>query len=582
MNSELRASSGGKDREKILSPYRMALLGVALTSGILNVLMLTGSFYMLEIYDRVVPSRSLPTLIGLTILVTVLFAFQGFLDLIRTRVLIHIGAAIDQKLSDSVFRGILKMPLMKTNGGEGLLALRDLDQIRGFFGGTGLPAFFDLPWVPLYLGICYVFHPLIGLAATAAGVFLFGLTLLTEFSGRSATRDMTRHGTQRFAIAESARRNAEVVRSMGMSDSLAATWRTTNEQYVAAQLRTTNIASGFGTLARSFRMLLQSIVLGLGAFLVINDQSSGGIIIAGSILTARALAPIDLAISNWKIFVAARQAWQRLSELIATTREPPSPLQLPPPRRDIVIEGLAVSPPGETRIVARNIAFSLKAGAALGVVGPTASGKSSLLKAIVGVWPALRGTIRIDGATLDQFPSSLLGPHVGYLPQDVELFSDTVARNIARFEDKPDPKKVIAAAEAASAHELIKHLPRGYETPIGQAGLALSAGQRQRIALARALYGDPFLVVLDEPNSNLDAEGEQALTQAILGVRVRGGIVIVAAHRLGALDGVDWLLIMKGGAMHSFGTKNEVLELNRQSNVSPTVVTPIKAGGSAR
>jgi ATP-binding cassette subfamily C protein len=582
MKPESRPPSGGGDRENILSPYRTALVGVGLASGVLNVLMLTGSFYMLEIYDRVVPSRNLPTLVGLTVLVVVLYGFQGFLDFIRSRVLVHIGASVDQRLSEDVYHGVLRLPLMKANGGEGLLPLRDLDQIRGFFSGTGLPAFFDLPWVPLYIGICFVFHPALGIVAAAAGLFMFALTLLTEYLSKSATKDMTRYGTQRFASAESSRRNAEVVRAMGMSNALAGPWLAANEKFINSQLGVSNIAGGLGSFARTFRMLLQSLVLGLGAFLVIYDQASGGVIIAGSILTSRALAPIDQAIANWKTFIAARESWHRLAELIKVTREPPVPLQLPPPRRDIVIEGLAVSPPGETRIVARDIAFSLKAGAALGVVGPTASGKSSLLKALVGIWPAVRGTIRIDGATLDQFSPSLLGPHVGYLPQDVELFSDTVARNIARFEDNPDPKKVIAAAEAASAHELIKHLPRGYETPIGQAGLALSAGQRQRIALARALYGNPFLVVLDEPNSNLDAEGEQALTQAILRVRARGGIVIVAAHRFGALDGVDWLLIMNGGAMQSFGAKNELLDVNRPSAVSPAAGTPISARTSAR
>jgi ATP-binding cassette, subfamily C, type I secretion system permease/ATPase len=583
MTPESRPSSGGGDREKIVASYRTAIVGVGLASGVLNVLMLTGSFYMLEIYDRVVPSRSLPTLIGLTTLVVVLFIFQGFLDFARSRVLVHIGASIDEKLSESVFHSVLRLPLMKANGGEGLLALRDLDQIRSFFGGAGLPAFFDLPWVPLYVAICFVLHPALGFTAAAAAVFMFALTLMTEYLSKSASKDTTRFGTQRFASAESARRNAEVVRAMGMSDALAAPWRATNEHYVNAQLRASNIAGGLGSFARSFRMLLQSLVLGLGAFLVIHDQASGGVIIAGSILTARALAPIDMAIANWKTFISAREAWFRLSELTAATREPPLPLRLPAPRRDLVIESLTITPPGESRLVVRDVGFSLKAGAALGVVGPSAAGKSSLLKAIVGIWPAVRGTIRIDGATLDQFSPTLLGPHVGYLPQDVELFSGTIARNIARFEEKPDPDKVIAAAEAAGAHELIKRLPNGYETQIGQAGHALSAGQRQRVALARALYGDPFLVVLDEPNSNLDAEGEQALTKAVLSVRARGGIVIIAAHRFGALDAVDSLLIMNGGALQSFGNKSELLgAIGRNSSSHPATVSPIIAGATAR
>jgi PrtD family type I secretion system ABC transporter len=573
MKSESRRASGGGDRERILASYRTALIGVALCSGVLNTLMLTGSFYMLEIYDRVVPSRSLPTLLGLTVLVTVLFAFQGLLDFIRGRVLIHIGASIDHKLSGAVFQGLLRLPLMRANGGEGLLPLRDLDQIRSFFAGTGLPAFFDLPWVPLYVGVCYLFHPALGITAAAAGVFMFGLTLMAEYLSRAASKEMTRYGTQRFATAESARRNAEAVRAMGMGQALAAAWREANEHYIDAQLRTSKIAGSLGSFARTFRMLLQSLVLGLGAFLVILDQASAGIIIAGSILTARALAPIDQAIANWKAFIAGRESWRRLVELIDVTREEPAPLNLPPPRRNILAEAVSVAPPGENRLVVRDVSFSIKAGSGLGIVGPSASGKSSLIKALVGVWPGARGTIRVDGATLDQFSPSLLGPHIGYLPQDVELFSDTVARNIGRFEESPNSEKVIAAAEAAGAHELIKHLPNGYQTQIGQSGHALSAGQRQRIALARALYGEPFIVVLDEPNSNLDAEGEEALTRAMLAVRERGGIVIVAAHRIGALDAVDWLLVMNGGAVQSYGPKGELL-----ANFNRRVQTPAPSG----
>jgi PrtD family type I secretion system ABC transporter len=583
MTPDSRPPSGGGNRAKILAPYRTALVGVGLCSGILNVLMLTGSFYMLEIYDRVVPSRSLSTLVGLTVLAVILYAFQGLLDFIRSRLLVHIGASIDERLSDRTYQGVLLLPLMKANGGEGLLPLRDLDQIRGFFGGSGLPAFFDLPWVPLYVGVCYVFHPALGAVAAAAGVFMFALTLVTEYLSRTATKDATRYGTLRFAWAESARRNAEVVRAMGMGSALAVTWRVANEEYVNSQLRTSNIAGGLGSFARTFRMLLQSLVLGLGALLVIYDQASGGVIIAGSILTARALAPIDQAIANWKTFIAARESWHRLNELIRTTGENPAPLELPAPRRDIVVGGVFVAPPGESRLVVREASFSLKAGSGLGIVGPSASGKSSLIKALVGVWPAARGTIRIDGATLDQFAPGLLGAHIGYLPQDVELFSDTVARNISRFEVNPDSRKVIAAAEAAGAHELIKHLPNGYETQLGQSGHALSAGQRQRIALARALYGEPFIVVLDEPNSNLDADGEEALTRAMLAVRERGGIVIVAAHRIGALDGVDWLLVMNGGAVQSYGPKSELLgNLNRRGHAPALNVAATVMGTTAR
>jgi PrtD family type I secretion system ABC transporter len=571
------------DLRAVRRSFRGSLAAVGLVSGLLNVLMLTGSFYMLEIYDRVVPSRSLPTLLGLTVLATVLFFFQGFLEFLRGRVLVHVGAALDQRISGPVFQGILHLPLMRPNGGEGLLPLRDLDQLRNFFGGTGLSAFFDLPWVPVYLAVCFVFHPAIGFAASAAGVVLLAITLTTEFLTRGPTKKLTTLGSERFASAESARRNADVIRAMGMANSVGARWAAVNGDYLSANLSVAKLSGTFGSFAKSFRMLLQSLVLGMGAFLVIYDQASGGIIIAGSILTARALAPIDQAIANWKMLVAARQSWSRLCELLNSTR-PAAPLvALPAPKRDASLEGISVAPPGDSRVVVADVSISMKAGSGLGIIGSSASGKTSLLKTLVGVWPAARGAVRLDGAKLDQFSPEALGKHIGYLPQDVELFSDTIARNIARFEPRPDSGKVIAAAEAAGAHEIIKRLPQGYDTQIGQSGNFLSAGQRQRIALARALYGDPFLVVLDEPNSNLDTEGEQALLRAMASIRERGGIIVVAAHRLGALDAVDHLLVLAGGRVQSFGPKAELLaEVARRSGKTGDRTGPFMTVGGGR
>lgn len=571
------------DPQRIVGSFRLTLLGLAAISGVLNALMLTGSFYMLEIYDRVVPSRSVPTLIGLTVLVVILYGFQGFLDFVRGRVLVHVGALMDQAISGKVFGALIRLPLIRSNGGDGLLPLRDLDQIRGFLAGTGLPAFFDLPWVPLYLGICFMFHPLIGMTAAAGGIFLFGLTLLTEILSRAATGEAAHYAAERFASAEAARRNADVVQALGMSKKLTSNWQDVNERYVASHLLTSNIAVGLGTVAKSFRMLLQSLVLGLGAYLVIQDQATAGIIIAGSILTSRALAPIDLAIANWKMFIAARHSWRRLTELLRAVPEPPKRLPLPAPHRDIVVETASIAPPGESRLVVRDASFSLKAGAGLGVVGPSASGKSSLIKALVGVWTPTRGKVRIDGAALDQWSAETLGKHIGYMPQEIELFSDTVAQNIARFDKDFEPNAVIEAAQAAGAHNLITRLPEGYETQIGQGGRALSAGQRQRIALARALYGTPFLVVLDEPNSNLDPEGEEALTQAILRVRARGGIVIVVAHRLSALAGVDWILVMNDGRIQSHGAKEEILgNISRHAPNAASTASAYSQGGASR
>jgi ATP-binding cassette subfamily C protein len=570
----------GVNPQRIIGSFRMTLIWLALISGALNVLMLTGSFYMLEIYDRVVPSRSVPTLVGLTVLVVILYGFQGLLEFVRSRVLVRVGAAVDQAVSGRVFGALIRLPLLRSNGGDGLLPLRDLDQIRGFLAGSGLPAFFDLPWAPLYLGICFMFHPLIGITAAAGGVFLFGLTLLTEMLSRAAIREAASYASERFGSAEVARRNADAVHALGMSKTLADRWQQTNGRYIASQLLTSNIAGGLGILAKNFRMLLQSLVLGIGAYLVIQDQATAGIIIAGSILTSRALAPVDLAIANWKMFIATRQSWGRLAELMKAVPEPPKRLPLPAPRRDLVVEAASVAPPGSGRLVVRDASFSVKAGSGLGIVGPSASGKSSLVKAVVGVWTPARGNVRIDGASLDQWSPEMLGRHIGYLPQDVELLSGSVAENIARFEADVDASAVIEAAQAAGAHDLITRLPEGYETQIGQSGCALSAGQRQRIALARALYGNPFLVVLDEPNSNLDAEGEEALTQAILRVRARGGLVVVVAHRVSALAGVDSMLVMSDGRVQAHGAKDEILGNMARRTATPAVMVPDVAKAS--
>jgi ATP-binding cassette, subfamily C, bacterial PrsD len=364
---------------------------------------------------------------------------------------------------------------------------------------------------------------------------------------------------RRNAIAEASRRNAEVLQAMGMAAQVATVWNEVNVKYLNSQQRASDVAGGFGAISKVMRMVFQSAVLGVGAALVIYQEATAGIIIAGSILAGRALAPVDLAIANWRNFVAFRQSWRRLKDLLAKIPAGKDQMALPKPVSAITVEGVSVVPPGDTKVVVQDIVFRLEKGSGLGIIGPSASGKSSLARAIVGVWRPVRGTIRLDGAALDQWSSHSLGQHIGYLPQDVELLSGNVAQNIARFIADPQADDVLAAAKAAGVHDLIVRLPEGYKTEIGESGTALSAGQRQRIALARALYGDPFLVVLDEPNSNLDAEGEEALTQAILGVRSRGGIVIVIAHRPSALAGVDTVMVMAQGKSQMLGPKEEVL-----------------------
>nr|WP_311274761.1 type I secretion system permease/ATPase [Methylobacterium sp. WCS2018Hpa-22] len=562
----------GRESAEIISALascRTAFIGVAVMSGLVNILYLTGSFFMLEVYDRVIPSRSVPTLVGLVILALVLYGFQGILETIRSRILARVGASLDEALSARVFDIVVRAPLKGATPGDGLLPLRDLDQLRAFLGGTGPSAFFDLPWMPIYVFICFLFHPLIGVAALVGAAVLAVLALTTDRSTRGPSQTATAHGMRRNGLAEAGRRNAEVLAAMGMQGRFADRWGGANRDYMQSQMNVSDVASGFGAGSKVFRMALQSGVLALGAWLVINNLASAGVIIASSILVARALAPAELAIANWKGFVQARQSWARLSELFARLPAAEQPHALPAPSQGLVAENVTLAPPGTQRIVVQDVSLSLQRGQGLGIIGPSASGKSSLVRAIVGVWPPVRGKVRIDGAAIDQWSSADLGPHIGFLPQEVELFAGTIAENIARFDPNAQSGAVIAAAKSAGIHEMILRLSEGYDTRIGEGGAGLSAGQRQRVGLARALYGDPFLVVLDEPNSNLDGEGENALTQAIVGVRQRGGICIVVAHRPSALAAVDMILMMADGRAQAFGPKDEVLKRVLRSTPAP-------------
>src|SRR5689334_21164754 len=565
-----------------LESCRNAFISIALFSGMSNILMLTGAIFMLEIYDRVLPSRSVPTLIALIILAIVLYGALGVLDLIRSRILVRIGSYLDESISARVYDGLVRLPLKAGNRGEGLQSLRDLDSLRSFLSGTGLIALFDLPWLPLYLIICFAFHFLIGLTALIGAIVLCALTALTEVYTRDPGKYMAGLAISRSGLADSSRRNAEALVAMGMSGRLASRWSETNKKYLASQRETSDIAIGFSSTSKVLRMLLQSAVLGVGAYLVINQEATAGIIIASSILSARALAPVDLAIANWKGFVGARQSWQRLNRLLALFPEQKVPMTLESPSKTLVVQNASLVPPGDQRIVVQDANFSLKAGAGLGIIGPSGSGKSCLARMLVGVWQPVRGKIRLDGATYDQWAADVLGQNIGYLPQDVELIGGTIAENISRFSDDAEPEDIIAAARAAGVHDLVVNMPNGYETPIGEQGASLSAGQAQRVALARALYGEPFLVVLDEPNSNLDAEGDEALTRAILDVRSRNGIVVVVAHRPSAITGLDLILAMSQGRQIEFGPKEEILaKVLKRSAPAPRKVNVIRESATA-
>jgi ATP-binding cassette, subfamily C, type I secretion system permease/ATPase len=567
-----------------LAACRGAFIGTALISGMSNILMLTGAMFMLEVYDRVVPSRSMATLVGLVALAAGLYAALGVLDAIRVRILARIGGALDETLSGRVYDTLVHLPLRIGSRSEGNQPLRDLDAIRSYFSSLGLVALFDLPWLPIYLAICFAFHPLIGFTALGGAIVLIALTLLTETLMRAPSKAATEAAIARNGLADASRRNAEALAAMGMVSRMAQRWGEANRQFLQSQRRTSDIAGGLGAVSKVLRMMLQSGVLAVGAYLVIHQEATAGIIIAGSILSARALAPVDLAIAHWKGFVAARQSWGRLNTLLAALPAQSAPMALQVPAHRLAVESVSAAPPGVQKIVVQDIGFKLEAGQGLGIIGPSGSGKSSLARLLVGVWYPVRGKVRLDGAALDQWSPDALGRHIGYLPQDVELLGGTVAQNIARFESEPKSEAVIAAAKAVGVHDMIVGLPAGYDTPVGEHGSALSTGQAQRVALARAVYRDPFLVVLDEPNSHLDSEGDEALTRAILGVRERRGIVIVIAHRPSAIAGVDHLLVMNQGRAQAFGPKDEILSKVLQrptSALRPLKVVPESGSAGA-
>jgi ATP-binding cassette subfamily C protein len=565
-----------------LRACRSAFIGVGLMSCMINLLYLTGSIFMLEVYDRVLPSRSVPTLVGLIFLAGGLYVAQGILDLIRGRILVRIGTSLDEALSGRVFETVVRLPLVAGGRSEGLQPLRDLDNIRAFLSSLGPSAFFDLPWLPFYLAICFAFHVLIGATALAGALILVILTILTEFMTRKPAREAMGLAARRNDLAAASRRNAEVLTAMGMTGRLTRRWGVANENYLTGNQRTSDVAGGLGATAKVMRMMLQSAVLGVGAYLVIHQEATAGVIIAGSILSARALAPVDLAIAHWKGFVAARQSWHRLNRLLGSLPAQGTPTRLQAPSRRLSVESISIVPPGDQKVIVQDVSFALEAGNGLGIIGPSGSGKSSLVRALVGVWQPVRGKVRVDGAALDQWSSEVLGRHVGYLPQDVELFAGSVAQNICRFDPDAIAENIIGAAKEAGVHEMIVKMSEGYETQVGEQGVSLSAGQAQRVALARALYGEPFLIVLDEPNSNLDTEGDEALTRAVRAARERGAIVVVVAHRPIGIEAVDMLLVLKDGRMQAFGPKDQVLGQVLQRVAPPAPIKIVSEAGVAK
>lgn len=551
---------------------RGALVTVMIVSGFVNVLMLTAPIFMLQVYDRVLPSRSIATLVGLAGIALMLFLIQSVLEVFRARILARFGRLVEERLSGRLFRTLLARGVEMPRTDDGPQALRDLDTVRGFLASLAFTAFFDLPWVPLYVAVCFLFHPWLGTAISAGAVLLCLLTLVTDWATAASTREGVRVAGERRSFIDMAHRTAPLLSALGMRGRMAALWQDRASRNLDAAVAGNDLAIGFGAAARLTRTVLQSGVLGLGAYLVVREEASAGVMLAATVLSARALAPVDLAIANWKSFSAARQAWTRLVAFLPR-REPAALTPLPAPRESVRITALSVAAPGSDSLVLHDVSAALAPGSALGVIGPSGSGKSTFARALVGLARPSQGVIRFDGAAIDQWDPDALGRSVGYLPQDIEMFDGTIAQNITRFDPEPDPEALLRAARAAGVHEVVLRLPGGYDARVGPSGLGLSGGQRQRVALARALYGEPFLVVLDEPNSNLDVEGERALAAAIQAVRARGGIVVVVAHRPSALTAVDRILVLANGRVQLHGPRDDVLvKLNALTRQIPTRV----------
>jgi PrtD family type I secretion system ABC transporter len=535
------------------------MIGIAVFSGVINVLMLSGSLYMLQVYDRVIPSRNTATLLGLSIMVLLAYVAQGYFDALRARMLCRVATLFDAGLQQSIHIALATLPLRGVKPMLMQQPLRDLDQVRGFMSGMGPTAFLDMPWIPIFLIALFLFHPAIGMTALLGTAAIVAMTLLTERMSRGAARAAMDSSAQRQVLADATLRNAEIIRALGMTDRFTARWSQANERYLHENVRATDVYANLGSGAKVLRYVLQSGMLGIGAYLVVADKASGGIMIASSIMMGRALAPIEIALGTWKQLVAARQGVVRLREICKATATPPTPpVVLPRPCRVLSVQDLAVAAPGTEKAIVSNISFSLAAGMGLALLGASASGKTSLSKALVGIWPSQNGVVRLDGAALDQWRNEDLGRYIGYLPQEVGLFDGTVAENICRFDTEATSDAILKAAQIAGVHDIILRLPEGYATRIGEGGMSLSAGQRQRIGLARAVFGDPFMVVLDEPNANLDADGENALTRAIQILRLNQSIVIVISHRPSALSALNMAMVLYEGKAIAFGPSEEV------------------------
>lgn len=566
---ELRLASGGNGR----------LIGaVFLFSMFTNVLMLTGPLYMLQVYDRVLGSRSEETLLALSILVTFLFLIMGILDYARGRVAARVGARLQDRLDERVFRATLARA---GRTGQQHTGLSDLEAIQRFLSSPVFLAVFDMPWTPLFVLAIFVFHPWLGWLALAGGATLVLITLLNKARSSGPLSQAGGASLMADRMAGQLQTESELVRSLGMQGRALARWKIVREQALGQGMSASDKVGGFATLTKTLRLFLQSAMLGLGAYLVLQEELTAGAMIAGSILMGRALAPIELVIGQWQVIARAREGRQRLQELLTEERPDPVRLPLPRPKALLEVNQLSVVPPGHAQATLRGVTFKVEPGQAVGIIGPSGAGKSTLAKALTGVWKPAGGQIRLDGATLDQYDPDTLGQLIGYLPQTVTLFDGTLAENIARLEAEPDPAKVVEAARRADADALIRRQSEGYDTRMISGANRLSGGQIQRIGLARALYGDPVLMVLDEPNSNLDNDGAEALNRAIKAMKAAGNGVLIMAHRPAAIRECDMLLVLDNGGARAFGPRDEILQkvVRNADQVLGAAKMPVVQGG---
>lgn len=554
-------TSSGLNELKAARDTGRSFIGYAFFFSVfVNLLMLTGPLFMLQVYDRVLASRSEETLAALFLLVALLYALMGVLDYARGRVLARLGARFQSALDTRVFNAQITRAVHPAERAQPVSGLRDLDSIQSLLASPAMLAFLDVPWTPLFLAAIFIFHPMLGWLGVAGAAVLIVLTVLNQRLTRPATLQAQDTQAKAHAMAEEARQASDILRAQGMQGSLAARWGEVRNTALAENIGATDWTGSFTAMTKAFRLFLQSAMLALGAWLVLQDQMTAGAMIAASILLGRGLAPVEQSLAHWPALQRARGAWSNLSRYLATVPPDSARTPLPTPKAQLDVSRLVAVPPGARAPNLRNITFSVTPGEALGIIGRSGSGKSSLARVLTGIWPATAGEVRLDGATLDQYGPDDLGRHIGYLPQGVTLFSGTVAENIARMSPTPDKAEVVRAAQAARAHDLITKLPQGYDTQIEGMESQLSGGQRQRIGLARAFYGNPVLLILDEPNSALDADGSEALNHAVRTCKADGRAIIIMTHRPMAISECDRLMVLDQGMITALGPRDDILK----------------------